>query len=186
MGRVWSSAAGTVLVPIPTRDGAVSHFPTVSMPDSSALLQGKQTCLGSPLSSPGGASPQAGCLVLDKSPHPGLTAVTCPGPGQGRRSTEVPALHPASSVGLSPGHPRSEPCPEPRYSGSTKCPFVPLIHHRFSTNTLKKTSQQRQQPRRLQTGQPPGLVSLGAQNRDQRRWCPVPFELLQTLNVPLF
>lgn len=136
-GRVWSSAAGTVLVPIPTQDGAVSHFPTAFHVTLIWAISGQTKMLGTPSEQPRKASLQAGCLVLGKSPHPGLTALTSPCPGQGRHSTEVPALHPASSVGLSPGPPQSEPCLEPRYSRSTKCPSMPLVRHCFSINTLK-------------------------------------------------
>lgn len=84
-GRVWSSAAGTVLVPIPTQDGAVSHFPTAFHAKLIWAISEPTRMLGKPSQQPRKASLQAGCLVLDKSPHPGLTAIPCPRPRQGRR-----------------------------------------------------------------------------------------------------
>lgn len=125
--RGWSSAAGTVLVLIPTQDGPVSHFLTAFHAQPILAISGQTKVSGTPLEQPWKASlhwPPGPRQVTPPRVDGRHISMSHAGEAQQQRCS-LSILHPQwdsarVTLGMSPA---------PHLTTSTKCPLMPLIHH---------------------------------------------------------
>ena len=96
---------GTVLVLIPTLDGAVSHFLAALYAKFLWAISGQIKMPGKPSEQPWKASLQTGHQVVIKSLHPGLTARNIPCPRQGSPSSKGASSPPGIHSGTQPRSP---------------------------------------------------------------------------------